>query len=602
MKQSVKLVMMFMALAAITSCVDLNWDEKKQENANNSFFAKMVGRIDPNHTWNLSKESSVTISTASATDVKIYSFDGKSYRLLASKNIDGTEKINFDIFCGINEVYVENRSTGAVRKASLGSSVSFSGTRSVDSSCGNDKVKVALTDFYYEYNYAGMKSTVETNDFIDPDNATPLYLSQTDFTLFPVWFTSNSGVAQEFGLYYYENGQMVQIKLWCNDKGQDMFQFYDKNDNCFRTYSDAHMPSLANYDNLSTIISNNVRARGFKVSVADGLKFGFYVKGNDQGSSYFSEDIKYNLTKEWQWGNLNQHFGGEYGKTDKIVYYEHFALINYDGHCYLGCDDGCEITDNHSKVNPEYFHLVFEIGNQFGTPVNPGEVQKYITDSDDPYTPDEPDDNDPDDDDIIPTVEDGEWLIACEDVFTGSLNSDSHCDYDFNDVVFSVKHIAGESTATLTFLAAGSTIANYIYFGDIEIGEIHALLKNSEKDAKGAYTMLNTRINGASAAPQTTTISVPANFSMANNMGGFKIVRKVSNNKSIESITTGAPKTGSVPYMICVPADWKWPVENQTITGVYSDFATWCADHESATNWYTSSDESKVFKFPSKTL
>lgn len=69
-----------------------------------------------------------------------------------------------------------------------------------------------------------------------------------------------------------------------------------------------------------------------------------------------------------QWGNLNQLFGGEYGKTDKIVYYEHFALINYNGHCYLGCDDGCEITDNHSKENPGYFHLVFEIGNQFGTP------------------------------------------------------------------------------------------------------------------------------------------------------------------------------------------------------------------------------------------
>ena len=134
MKQSVKLVVMFMALAAISSCVDLNWDEKEQERENNSFFAKMVGRIDPDHTWNLSKEGSVTISTASATDVKIYSFDGKSYRLLASKNIDGTEKINFDIFCGINEVYVENRSTGAVRKASLGSSVSFAGTRSYGAS------------------------------------------------------------------------------------------------------------------------------------------------------------------------------------------------------------------------------------------------------------------------------------------------------------------------------------------------------------------------------------------------------------------------------------------------------------------------------------
>ena len=589
MKQSVKLVMMFMALAAVTSCVDLNWDEKEQERENNSFFAKLVGRIDQNHTWNLAKEGSVTVSTASPSEIRIFTVDNGKTRLVADKTIDGTEKLNFDVTYGVNNVYVENRSTGAVRKINLGSSVNFAGTRSVDSSCGNDKVKVALTDFYYEYNYNGMKSAVETDDFIDLDNATPLYLSQTDFTLFPVWFTSNSGVAQEFGLYYYENGQMVQIKLWCNDKGQDMFQYYDKNDNCFRTYSDAHMPSLANYSNLSTSISNNVRARGFKVSVADGLKFGFYVKGNDQGSSYFSEDIKYNLTQEWQWGNLNQFFGGEYGKTDKIVYYEHFALINYDGHCYLGCDDGCEITDNHSKENPEYFHLVFEIGNQFGTPVNPGEVQKYITDSDDPYTPDEPDDDDP----IIPNPENGAWIIACEDVFTGTVDSSNHCDYDFNDVVFKVEHLAGETTATITFLAAGSTIANYVYFGDKELGEIHSILKNTDKDVNGGFTMINTRIKGASAEPVEMVIDVPADFTMTQNMGGFKIVRKDKKT----SITVGAPEVGSVPYMICVPSDWKWPVEQQTITGVYSAFAAWCNDHTASTDWYTSPDESKVFKF-----
>ena len=73
MKQSVKFFMMILAVAAVSSCVDLNWDEKKQENANNSFFAKMVGRIDPDHTWNLAKEGSVTVSTASPSEIRIFS-------------------------------------------------------------------------------------------------------------------------------------------------------------------------------------------------------------------------------------------------------------------------------------------------------------------------------------------------------------------------------------------------------------------------------------------------------------------------------------------------------------------------------------------------
>ena len=576
--------MMFMALAAISSCVDLNWDEKKQENANNSFFAKMVGRIDPDHTWNLSKEGSVTISTASATDVKIYSFDGKSYRLLASKNIDGTEKINFDIFCGINEVLVENQINGDLRKVALGGNASFNGTRTVFG--GNDVVSASLSSNYEVYDFAKIQNDVTSSDFEDLDNAVSMFVSKTgSITLSPVWYTTDSGQKQTIGIYYYKiDGTKVDVPIYSNDKfGDDKMMIIgtgsDTEFHDYNAYYDAHMPSLNNRSDFN----GKYETRTINVNVPKNTPFGFYILGGrDQATIGYSEA---DLCIAPSFG-YNENSSTFIGKD--LAKYGHVAIIGD----YLAFDDALE-NSPHSYTNPEYWHLVFNYSG----------LEPYKPAGEDPQGKD-PQGDDPqgDDPNITPNVEDGAWILACEDVFTGSLNSDSHCDYDFNDVVFSVKHIAGESTATLTFLAAGSTIANYIYFGDIEIGEIHDLLKNSEKDAKGAYTMLNTRINGASAAPQTTTISVPANFSMANNMGGFKIVRKVSNNKSIESITTGAPETGSVPYMICVPADWKWPVENQTITGVYSAFATWCADHESATNWYTSPDESKVFKFPSMVL
>lgn len=579
MKQTVKLVVMFMALAAISSCVDLNWDEKKQENANNSFFAKMVGRIDPDHTWNLSKEGSVTISTASATDVKIYSFDGKSYRLLASKNIDGTEKINFDIFCGINEVLVEDQKTGARKTVALGGNASFSSTRSVFS--GNEVVSASYSGNYSEFSYTGVSSDVAGSEFENVEYSVEQFVAPTGtFTINPVWYTSESGSKATLGIYMIltDGGKSENVYIYQNDKQNEIMQYQTPWDGQWQTYYDAHMPSLASYGAVT-----DCRSKEIVVKVPAGQPFGFVMKsGNDQGGVFYSESKYGDAPSTGYAENPGSYIGEDLG------HYGHMAIIGD----YLAIDDFCELSP-HSYTNPEYWHLVFNYSG----------LEPYKPAGEDPQGKD-PQGDDPqgDDPNITPNVEDGAWILACEDVFTGSLNSDSHCDYDFNDVVFSVKHIAGESTATLTFLAAGSTIANYIYFGDIEIGEIHDLLKNSEKDAKGAYTMLNTRINGASAAPQTTTISVPANFSMANNMGGFKIVRKVSNNKSIESITTGAPETGSVPYMICVPADWKWPVENQTITGVYSAFATWCADHESATNWYTSPDESKVFKFPSMVL
>lgn len=594
MKQSVKLVMMFMALAAVTSCVDLNWDEKEQERENNSFFAKLVGRIDQNHTWNLAKEGSVTVSTASPSEIRIFTVDNGKTRLVADKTIDGTEKLNFDVTYGVNNVYVENRSTGAVRKINLGSSVNFAGTRSYGS--GDSKVSVNYKDVgYLYYNYATVKKDVDAAAFTSPESETQLFLSNNSFTLYPVWFTSESGCNQEFGLYYYENGERVEVMLYKNDKQEESYQFFPSWNNpndyaqswAWQTYFDAHMTSMESQ--INTNIEKNVRIKGFQVTVADGLEFGFYIKGDDQGVKYFSEDIPYDFNDSpWVEANLDGFY--RQNGYDGTQYFGHFAIINENGHSYLACDNNCEVRRNAgNKMGPEYYHLVFEIGNQLGDPVNPEVVKEYITDSEDPYTPDEPDDDDP----IIPNPENGAWIIACEDVFTGTVDSSNHCDYDFNDVVFKVEHLAGETTATITFLAAGSTIANYVYFGDKELGEIHSILKNTDKDVNGGFTMINTRIKGASAEPVEMVIDVPADFTMTQNMGGFKIVRKDKKT----SITVGAPEVGSVPYMICVPSDWQWPVEQQTITGVYSGFAAWCNDHTASTDWYTSPDESKVFKF-----
>lgn len=600
MKQSVKLVVMFMALAAISSCVDLNWDEKKQENANNSFFAKMVGRIDPDHTWNLAKEGSVTVSTASPSEIRIFSVENGRNKLVATKSVDGKQKITFDVTYGVSKVYVEDRNTGAVRKIDLGSSVSFAGTRSYGS--GNSKVSVSQTKDYLYYNYATVQKDVNTAAFTSPDSATQLFLSNNTFTLYPVWFTSESGCNQEFGLYYYENGQRVEVMLYKNDKQEESYQFFPNWNNpndyaqdwAWQTYFDAHMSSMENQ--INTNIENNVRIKGFQVNVADGLEFGFYIKGDDQGVKYYSEDIPYDFNGSWVEANLDGFY--RQNGYDGTQYFGHFAIINENGHSYLACDNNCEVRRNAgNKMGPEYYHLVFEIGNQFGTPVTPEESKSYITGSDDPVVPPVDPDDDDDDDIIIPAPEEGSWIIACEDVFPGS-DINGSCDYDFNDVVLKVTHVEGNPNISITFLAAGSTLGNSVYFGNENLGEIHAILGHSEKikgkNGKEAYQMINTSTKGLIAETVTITKPVPEGFSMSKNMGGFRIVR----DGNVQSVVE-APKKGCVPYMICVPGDWKWCVENQAIFSTYSQFGGWSNDHNTNVDWYANcSNASQVFSFP----
>ena len=104
-----------------------------------------------------------------------------------------------------------------------------------------------------------------------------------------------------------------------------------------------------------------------------------------------------------------------------------------------------------------------------------------------------------------PTIineEPDKWLLACEDL-GGSF------DIDYNDVVFSVEHISGQNKAKLTPLAAGGTLASYIYFQDPLsttgnrnklFGEIHQLF-GAEPVKSGEFEIVNARSRYEKIAP-----------------------------------------------------------------------------------------------------
>lgn len=195
------------------------------------------------------------------------------------------------------------------------------------------------------------------------------------------------------------------------------------------------------------------------------------------------------------------------------------------------------------------------------------------------------------DEDIIPDPipeedpKENSWIIACEDL--GSTD-----DYDFNDVVFEVKHVSGETTATVTPLAAGGVYASHITYdyGTKEFGETHELL-GSSVGANGLYPMINTTSITATGKPQT--ITVDTDFSVAKDMGGFGI--RVNTGTSLSAILISAPSTGTAPQMFCVPATWSWPKERIGIEEAYPSFSNWSADSNDI-EWYNSPADGKTIR------
>ncbi|MCH5312414.1 MAG: DUF4842 domain-containing protein [Prevotella sp.] len=185
------------------------------------------------------------------------------------------------------------------------------------------------------------------------------------------------------------------------------------------------------------------------------------------------------------------------------------------------------------------------------------------------------------------------WIIACEDL--GSKD-----DIDFNDVVVSVSHVAGQDYAIVTPLAAGGIYnAEIGFIGKGSFGEIHTWFGQTGSD--GEQLMINTgtdsgaNIDGLTADPKKITVSTDYSLSYNaaddTNMGGFYI--KVSHTGDAKTII-GAT-VGEAPQMILVPGDWKWPKERVHIEKAYELFKSWSGNGKEY-KWYdTISDDNLVY-------
>ena len=226
----------------------------------------------------------------------------------------------------------------------------------------------------------------------------------------------------------------------------------------------------------------------------------------------------------------------------------------------------------------------------------------------------------------------GTWMLACEDL-GGSF------DLDYNDVVLKINHISGQDYATITPLAAGGTLASYIFFIDPQgagsrdkcFGEVHQLF-GVEAMTSGEYEAINVLDNNRGPQGREIRFSVDEDWSMAYyssdtwdessqyapNMGGFEIRTLPKGEAPISNADLGpasvnsekfsgasripAPDKGKAPFIICLPYSytttnipsvgkktehvWAWPQEFVGITSCYPEFAAWVGDMTTHGDWY----------------
>lgn len=247
------------------------------------------------------------------------------------------------------------------------------------------------------------------------------------------------------------------------------------------------------------------------------------------------------ITEKDQWGNQVSARGAIKA-----------ASWTFNGQTFLGFEDGGGDEDLND--------IVFWVQGQYKTPEPPITVP---------------------DPDPLPEPQSESWIIACEDLG----NTD---DIDFNDVVFSVSHTAGETTAKVTPLAAGGVLPSNIYYGGSNLGEIHNLINGAQPNANGQYSMLNTGSKGTPGS--AITITVPADYSVTNH--GFTVKVKDQN----ESIVLESAEIGTAPQMLVLPGEWAWPTERTPIGTAFPMFVNWSKAANTAIDWYKSPAEGKVVK------
>ena len=254
-----------------------------------------------------------------------------------------------------------------------------------------------------------------------------------------------------------------------------------------------------------------------------------------------------------------------------------FVTYNWAGRVTMGVEDYFARTEGAYKGGDHDMNdMIFSVNGKF-------ERERPKLDPGDPELP--------------------SWIVACEDL-GGTY------DFDFNDVVFGVSHVAGSETATLTALASGGTLpvnilskypsVNPAESEAVEVGgkTMYRLIPEGSNDGEfhswwgnGRPHTVPINVDGGWKAGATVAITVPEDFTVSSgstdkgnevdgdgNMGGFRVmVRRDGKDYNVIVPPSLGHQGDDIesPQMFLVDKKWNWPVERQHIGEVYNGFFKW---------------------------
>lgn len=574
-------------------------------------WEEQFGEVDPDHTWNMAKKVVADINLYGISDdeceVKVYTANpiNSTSSLLAKGSVQGNKVVSFDVPSPLQYVFVTaTNSRGALVNGyykivdgviTVGESVTRAETCPVtegnqleygtytywDPSVGEYGSNVSLTQELYLLKGVEKKTTEawQYGDYIDLIGLYGVFAENTnnkekyfdklevaggvEYTMKeagPVELTYIYGATanyNSFGYFYYsDESEIPTAKRYVlledarprtsitvdesdylyvvNNGDQDLGLSHaalvtTKYDEETKTPLGIYTDTSAGWENkINYHLDNNMWGSTYKLTYFDengnasyefpaGMKIVFFIYEKKNVGTNLCNTIFYSRPAE----------NARYGRKDQTM----AVTYKYGENLILGFEDNL-YGDNDMN------DILFLVNGEF-------EEEKEI----------------PQMNPNVPTAK--EWIFACEDL--GGVG-----DFDFNDIVFKVAYASGETTATVTPLAAGGTLEANIMFGSQSLGEIHELLGGS------VGTMINTGL-GATGEASSVDVQVGEDYSISNNFGGFSL--QIVKEDGTTTVDITAPGQGEAPQMICVGAPWAWPKETVSIVKAYPDFGEWGANY-----------------------
>ena len=573
----------------MTSCSDNVLEKPVTEEAAQS-FAELFGKIDPKQDWSLAERKSVTVEVGTSSTVYIYAKNEIAYTLVGQyENVSGTRELKFDAPELTTDFLVSVN--GEAKKVANGEKVSF-GAKSrgafIDNYDGNVFIEHENVTRYSLTDGNSVADFISVMDEKDSNNANMEGVHYNFFavsegnldeianiqgaglpSVFPLYW--NSGMDHELGIYIrvinpddnsvsagahypiwrseqYVNASADPGSIQWSAQASDSWDFYVERKTTGNSY-----PSWGNNNGKYTqnalwrgggsigdyyIEKNNLKAiytRGFDINLPAGTTYGFYLK-------------------VWHHWNGNRYQEGGFNGKEVVTWYTD-ASLNADGDTHAAYFESGDMQNN-------YKYLCFEDFASNKT-VDGVQSDRDFNDLVFVFNPAP----------IIVTNVNRPWVLALEDLGTTD-------DYDFNDAVIGIEHIAGQKTARVTPLAVGATLPIYLKFnGNIVGNELHSYWNAEATDDK--YPMINTSGAYKAATVAFPEITVGENFSLLefteNQNGGLSF--KVGDGP-YDSVNATPPHKGIAPQVICVPWTWDWPRERTRIDSAYPKFTNWVGQAE----------------------